>query len=50
MSDVQKSKKVSDVHSQKHEDKPAQSISSLSSNMEYFQKQWDRFQLEMEDT
>jgi hypothetical protein len=45
----EKSKKASDVHSQRHEDKSAQSISSLSSHLEQFKNQRLRLKLNLED-
>ena len=38
----EKSKKASDVHSLKHEEKSAQSISSLSSHIGETKREWER--------
>jgi hypothetical protein len=45
----EKSKKASDVHSQRHEDKSAQSVSSLSSHIGQFKNQRQILELELED-
>ena len=42
VNEKQKSKKASDVRSLRHEDKPAQSISSLSSHIEQLEETWNR--------